>query len=232
MKTLFSSLALKLALLLVPLTGSAQTAEQIMADVRQVAGLQQEQDLHGHMKGNGKKVPMSMLLRGEEIHFQIDEGKEAFALRLLPNQQQLFETTGNRVREFPPGKLAEPIAGTNVSYEDLALKFLYWPNPRIAGEASIKGQACWRIHLRNPEKAGRYREVSAWIAKDQRALLKAIGYGPAPERQALKQFEVTDIQKRKGVWTPRKLRVSEFRNGRASGVTTIDFGRPKRRSRR
>ena len=212
---------------------AAQTAEQIMAEVRQVAGLQEHQDLKGFMKSRGKKTSFDMFLRGKEVHFRIDDGKDAFALRLGPQKQELFDTSSGSARPFPGRKISQPIAGTEVTYEDLAMKFLYWPNPQIAGEAKIKLQDCWRIHLRNPGSTGRYREVSVWVSKEQRALMRVIGYGPAPQRTALKQFEVLDIMRRNGVWTVRKLKVAAFNNaGRQTGTTTIDFGRPKSLGRR
>jgi len=210
-------------------SASAQSAEEIMSSVRQVTGLQPEQDLHGELRRGSKKVPFSILLRGKDIHFQINKGQEAFALKMGPTSQHLFETTGGKARHFPPAKIGHPIAQTNVSYEDLALKFLYWPNPRIAGEDKIKGQDCWRIHMANPESNGRYREVSVWVSKKQRALMRVIGYGAKPKRAALKQFEVTDIMKRKGGWTAKTLKVSGFNEkGKSEGTTYLDFGKKKR----
>jgi len=214
-----------------PLLG--QTAEEIMASVRQVAALQADADLRGVMKAGRKKVPLSMFLRGKEIHFKIDEGKESFALRLNPHNQELFDTTGGQARPFASEKISRDIAGTDVSYEDLAMKFLYWPKPKIAGEDSIKAQACWRIHLVNPEATGRYREISVWVSKKQRALMRIIGYGPRPAAVALKQFEVLDIMRRGKVWTVRKLKVSAFKeSGKKEGTTYIDFGKKKRLRKR
>ena len=225
----------KSVLFLLALAGwsQGQSAEQIMAEVRQVAGMQQHQDLDGIIKSRGKKRDFDMFLRGKEIHFRIDGGKDAFALRLGNNRQELFDTTSGSAKPFPNSKIAQPIAGTDVTYEDLAMKFLYWPNPEIAGEAKIKLQDCWRIHLQNPGNTGRYREVSVWVAKEQRALMRVIGYGPAPARAALKQFEVLDITRRNGVQTVGKLKIASFnQKGDQNGTTTIDFGRPKRLGRR
>ncbi|MDA7877901.1 hypothetical protein N9A89_07540, partial [Akkermansiaceae bacterium] len=62
---------------LVPVA-SAQNAEQIMQSVRQVTALQQEQDLHGSIRKGGRQTPLSLFLRGEDIQFAIDGGKERF----------------------------------------------------------------------------------------------------------------------------------------------------------
>lgn len=205
----------------------AQTGEEIMKSVRQVTALQQSQDLHGTIRKGGKQVPLSLFLRGEDIQFALDGGKERFHLRLAQNKQELSEIVGGKTTVFPADKISAPIANTDVSYEDLALKFLYWPNAKIAGEEKISRQDCWRIHVVNPDKSGRYREVSVWVSKRHRTLLRVIGYGPRPEAVALKQFEITDIMKVDKVYTVKTMKVSSFNERRrVKGITYIDFKKP------
>lgn len=207
----------------------AQDAEQIMQSVRQVTALQKEQDLHGFIRKGRARTPLSLFLRGENIQFAIDGGKERFHLRLNPQVQELRELIGGKAKKFPAAKIGQAIAKSDVSYEDLALKFLYWKNPRIAGEDTIKGQKCWRLHVANPEKSGNYREISVWVSKSQRALMRVIGYGPQPERLALKQFEITDIMKVNDVFTVKTMKVSAFDiKGKTSGITYLEFAKPKR----
>ena len=203
---------------------SAQTAEEIMQSVRQVTALQKEQNLQGHLRKGGKKTPLSLFLRGKNIQFALDGGKERFHLRLEPNRQDLFELVNGKTKQFPASKISQSIANTDVSYEDLALKFLYWPKPTIAGEDKINRQDCWRIHMANPEKSGRYREVSVWVSKRHRALMRVIGYGPRPAAVALKQFEITKLMKVNDVYTVKTMKVTAFNeNRRAKGITYIEF---------
>lgn len=206
----------------------AQDAEQIMQSVRQVTALQEEQDLHGFIRKGNQRTPLSLFLRGEDIQFALDGGNERFHLRLNTDKQELRQIVEGKTDVFPPEKISQAIANTDVSYEDLALKFLYWKNPRITGEDAIKGQKCWRVHVLNPEKSGRYREVSVWVSKTQRALMRVIGYGPKPARAPLKQFEITDIMRVKDVYTVKTMKVSAFgKDGRASGITYLEFDKPK-----
>lgn len=205
-------------------SGSAQTAEQIMDSVRQVTALQKEQNLHGHLRKGSKKTPISLFLREENIQFALDDGKERFHLRLEPNKQDLFELVNGKTKLFPEAKISQPIANTDVSYEDLALKFLYWPKPFIAGEDKINRQDCWRIHMVNPEQSGNYREVSVWVSKKHRALMRVIGYGPRPAKNALKQFEITKLMKVNEVYTVKTMKVTSFNEDRrAKGLTYIEF---------
>lgn len=216
---------------LVPVA-SAQNAEQIMQSVRQVTALQQEQDLHGSIRKGGRQTPLSLFLRGEDIQFAIDGGKERFHLRLTPETQELREIIAGKTTVFPSNKISQPIVKSDVSYEDIALKFLYWKNPRIAGEDTIKGQKCWRVHVVNPNQSGNYREVSVWVSKAQRALMRVIGYGPQPARSPLKQFEITDIMKVNNAYTVKTMKVSAFdARGKTSGITYLDFNKSQRKGR-
>ncbi len=224
-------LALSLSLALSPFS-QAQTAEDIMSSVRQVAVLQGSQDLSGVIRKGSKKTPLTLFLRGKDIQFALNGGAERFHLRLNEDTQQLRELVGGKSRPFPSAKISAPISNTDVSYEDLALKFLYWPQPRIIQEEKINGQLCWRLHVVNPEKTGRYREVSVWVTKNQRALMRVVGYGPRPATVALKQFEITDVMKVNGVFTVETMKVSTFsKDRRVSGITYLEFKKPKRKGR-
>lgn len=224
--------ALIATLLLLPMAQivQGQSAEEIMTSVRQVASLQGDQDLNGVIRKGSQKTPLSMFMRGKNIQFAIDGGSERFHLRLNEDGQELREILDDETTPFPAKKIVEPIANTDVSYEDLALKFLYWPSPKIVDEETLNGQKCWRLHVRNPEKNGRYREVSIWVTQKQRALLRVVGYGPAPKRQVIKQFEITDVMKVKGVFTVRTMKVSSFGDdSRMTGSTYIEFDKPRRK---
>ena len=59
----------------------AQTAEDIMSSVRQVAALQGPQDLNGAIRKGAKKTPITLFLRGKDIQFALNGGAERFHLR-------------------------------------------------------------------------------------------------------------------------------------------------------
>ena len=207
----------------------AQSAEEIMSTVRQVAVLQGEQDLSGHIRKGRAKMPLTLFFRGKDIQFALDGGAERFHLRLNENDQQLRALIDGRSIPFPNSKIAAPIAGTDVSYEDLALKFLYWKNPHIISEEKINGQMCWRLHVKNPDKSGRYREVSVWVSKKQRALMRVLAYGPPPASTPLKQFEITKVMKVNDVYTVKTMKVSSFTaDKRVGGITYLEFEKPRR----
>ncbi len=219
----------KLTLLILPLLMSAQVmaqnAERIMAQVRQVTALQDNQSLQGYIRTTKFKTPVSLFLEGGNIQFALNGGKERFHLRLNEDDQDLLEYKNGKWKKFSPQKLVQPIAASDMTYEDLALKFLYWDNPRIVGEDKVKGQKCWRIHVANPGENGDYREVSVWVAQKQRALMRVTAYNG--KRQPIKQFEITDIMKVGKVYTVEKMKVSSVKNGRVDSTTYLEFDKPK-----
>ena len=208
--------------------GAAQTAEEIMASVRQVAVLQGKQTLQGQIRKGSRRIPLTLFLREKNIQFALNGGAERFHLRLNEDDQQLFAITGNKTHLFPASKIGQSIGGTDVSYEDLALKFLYWKNPRIVGRQRLNGQDCWRLHVANPDQAGRYREVSVWVTMKQRALMRVVGYGPRPEAIPLKQFEITGVMKVNDLYTVKSMKVTSFnKERRVDGITYLEFDKPQ-----
>ena len=207
----------------------AQNALQIMESVRQVAVLQGDQTLIGRIREGVRRIPLTLFLRNNNLQFALDGGAERFHLRLNAGGQDLFEIVNGKTQPFPPKKISQAIRGTDVSYEDLALKFLYWPNPKLIGKQKLNGQDCWRIHLVNPEKTGRYREVSVWVTMKQRALIRVVGYGPRPKVEPLKQFEITSVMKVNSLFTVKTMKVTSFEKKRVQGTTYIEFDKPKAR---
>jgi hypothetical protein len=211
---------------------SAQTASEIMESVRQVTVLQKEQTLTGVLRKGVNKVPLNLFLRGKDIQFTLKGGAEGFHLRLKENNPEFWDINDGKAKRFPASKIGTSIANTDVTYEDLALRFLYWPNPQHAGTQKIGLENCWRIHIVNPEETGSYREVSIWVTKKHRALARVVGYGPRPSRRPLKQFEIIDVMKVNGVFTVETMKVSTFDEQRkVKGITYLEFEKPKRRGR-
>lgn len=98
-------------------------------------------------------------------------------MRLAENHYDLFEVRGGKTIKFPDAKLKEAIQGTDLSYEDLAMRFLYWPNGAVTGEEKLKTRNCWKVRLQNPKPGtGRYALVYVWVDKMTGALIQVVGY--------------------------------------------------------
>ncbi|MGJ8635109.1 MAG: hypothetical protein ACSHX7_14430, partial [Luteolibacter sp.] len=114
----------------------AQDANRILEGARLSATLVNLDDgLDGYLSHNRKKVPIKIYLKGKNIQFLFQEGKQwrVFHMRLADNKYDLFEIINGKTVKFDRQKLTQPIAGTDLTYEDLALRFFYWPNPKLEG---------------------------------------------------------------------------------------------------
>lgn len=202
-----------------------EAAERVLHGARYAATLQ-NQDLHGSMRKDGKKTPVSLFLRGENIQFQYKMGEvdKRFHMRLLKDAFDLLELVDGKTQKFDNKKLAEKINGTDLSYEDLSMRFLYWENSSIEGEEKISGEMCHMVRLINPDKSGDYHIVYVWVHKKYGSLMRVVGYDP--KGNPLKQFQVTDVMKVGKEYTLKRMRVDSLQNNKVSGTTYLEFDKP------
>jgi hypothetical protein len=205
-------------------------ADEILKTARLAATLQQ-QDLTGQIRKEGLKFPVGLFLRGENIQLSYTQPKTSrairFHMRLGDDRCDLFEIEDGKTRPFPPAKLEKAIEGTDLSYEDLAMRFLYWPNAKVDGLDKIKSQKCWLLRLVNPTGQGRYAQVRVWVHEKSHALMQVVGYDK--QGRPLKRFQVTDIMKVGNVWTLRRMRVDTVAPevNKVTGLTYLEFDKPK-----
>lgn len=203
-------------------------AERIVNGVR-LASTLQNNDLSGKLRKKGTRTPIGLFLRGKNIQFQYQEKKEwkVFHMRLEKNNFDLFEIIKGKNVKFPNQKLGWPIMGTDLTYEDLAFRFLYWPNPKIVGEETIKLQKCYKIRLVNPGKGGRYAIVYIWVHQKFNALMQCAGYNK--QGKILKRFHVTELMKVANGQTLKKMNVETYdpAKGKVTGITYLEFTKPK-----
>lgn len=232
MKNKFLTTLCACAAVLSPLAAKAdEAAERILSTTRFAATMQVQQNLHGHMSKNGKRTPLSLFLRNENIQFSYKvKGKDnRFHMRLKEDHFDLLEIKKGETTRFSDRKLAENINGTDVSFEDISMRFLYWKDSEIVGESKVNGRRCIKLRLKNPSQtAGDYRIVDVWVDKKYGAMMKLVGYNE--KGQPLKQFLVTDVMRLGKGYTLRKMRVDTINadSNKVVGQTYIEFKKAKK----
>ncbi|MEY3394723.1 MAG: hypothetical protein RL346_959 [Verrucomicrobiota bacterium] len=193
-----------------------------------------EEGLKGHLQHDGKKTPIHIFLNGKDIQFQFlqDQVWRVFHLRLNDNNYQLFEIIDNKTINFPREKLTESIAGSDLTYEDLALRFFYWPDPKLEGIETVGNHETFKLRLDKPASdAGKYHAVYLWVHTKYGAFMKINGH--AKNGAILKEFLVEDVMKVSDeTWTLRKMQVSSFQDGRRSSITDLVLDRPDKKALR
>ena len=202
MKTLLSFLLVVSSALAVP-----PSAKEILESVR-LRQAQQELNLQGQLREGATIVPFRLTQTGPLIRYSFTKPDEALQLRLGDNDSRLEEITREGVEKITPAQFDHKVRGTAVTYEDLALKFLYWPNARVTGENSISLRNCWKLELKAPNRQSQYSNVWLWVDKEGGALMKLEGYDW--NGKLAKRFTVVSGQKIEDRWFLKQMRIEEF----------------------
>jgi hypothetical protein len=205
-------------------------AQAILQRARLATSLQHA-DLIGAIRKDNRRVPVKLFLKGENIQFQID-GAGIFHLRLQEDRAQLFDVEPNgKTTLFPAAKLSERIAASDLTYEDLSMRFFYWPNALFERIEKVGGQDCFRLLVVNPGKEGSYASVNVWVHTKAGAFMKVTGYDRAG--RPVKTFEVKDLQAAGGgEYTLKSMSVETIDPAslRVLGRSYLDFDNPKGRA--
>lgn len=183
------------------------SAQEILGQVR-LQQSQQQLDLAGQLRSSATVVPFRITQTGPVIRYTFANPPEVVQLRLGENGAQLDLVLLNRTKKFSASRLDERIGGTAVTYGDLALKFLYWPNAEVLGADTLRSRNCWKLRLTAPAKDAQYATVLLWVDKESGALMRMEGYDGS--NRLVKRFEVVSAQKIEGRWFLKQMRIEEM----------------------
>src|SRR6266446_3133146 len=205
-----SSFVISLAFISSMCAAPAPSAKEILDSVRMLEARQQL-DLQGQLRENEIVVPFRLIQNGPIIRYAFSNPEEVLQLRLGENGSRLDLLTDTGAEKFPAEKLNEKIRGTGISYEDLALKFLYWPNARVLGEETVRTRSCWKLQVVAPSRNSQYWNVVIWVDKASGALMRMEAYDW--DGKLAKRFEVISAQKIDNRWFLKQMRVEELQPG-------------------
>jgi hypothetical protein len=216
---------LVVALLLPGIAARAQRfpdATELLANVR-LRQSQQEIDLHGQLRQEAKVVPFHLVQNGPVVRYIFNNPDETLQLRIGANDSRLDEIKRSSSEKIT--QLNEAVRGTAITYEDLALKFLYWPNARVIGADFIRTRNCWKIQLQAPGSDSQYGSILLWVDKDNGALMRMEGYDSAGKM--IKRFEVVSAQKIENRWYLKQMRVERIdpQSGRVTARTYLEINK-------
>ena len=101
------------------------------------------------------------------------------------------------------------IQGTDISWMDLSLSYLWWRSGKTVGAEKIKGRYCYLVDLRAPaDEAGEYAGMRLWIDPQIRILLQAAAYNG--QGQLVKMLEVKSFKKIRGAWIIQNFDIQSF----------------------
>lgn len=207
-----------------PVNAESQAAQDGTAVLQAVRkGLSTvHQSLSGVLRMGARKVEYRMVIDGPELRMTFPKatGKDPRSMLLKFGERDVslqVETAEGKKRQPP---FEEELFGMGVSYEDLAMRFLYWPGSVIEGEERLMVFArCLKIRVpRPPGSKSPYSEVRVWARQADGAFLKSEGYGEGGT--LLRRLTVRRLQSIGQVTTLEQLRVES--PGRSADPTYLE----------
>lgn len=181
-------------------------AKEILKTVR-IAQTAQDRTLTGALRTGAKKIPFRLTMKDGAVRWEFTDPPQTIVLRLGETSSQLEEITADGKHKVGAAKFDDAIRDSGITYEDLAMHFLYWPNATVEGEQTIQVTKCWIVLCVPPAKSdSAYSKVRVWIAKETGALLKAETYGR--DGKPARDFLVVSGQKTDdGLWILKSMRI-------------------------
>ena len=219
-------LALVLMIVLVLASGSAlhaaPSAKDILANVRMAQG-QQQVEVQGQLRENATVVPFRLTQSGPVIRYAFSNPDEALQLRIGESDSRLEEITREGVDAVSGREWEQKVRGTGITYEDLALKFLYWPDAKVVGEDYIHTRRVWKLELTAPSRQSQYSKVFVWVTQEGGALLRMHGFDW--NGKLAKRFDVVSAQQIEGRWFLKQMRIEQLHpsSGKVLARTYLDI---------
>lgn len=206
------------------------TGEEILRIVRMSQALQDLQRLTGKLRNDddeGKEHQMELTMADSMIRFVFKDPSEIINLDLGANSTRLRRVMKGANVDIPVALYGESVRGTAINYEDLSMRFLYWPNAQVVGEETVSFMKCWIVRVNNPDGRGPYGVVDVWVHKNSGAIAKMTAYDRQAKR--VKEFTVRKGQKFKGAWILKQMRVESYDpvSGKNTGRTYMEINDPR-----
>lgn len=218
MQSLTANLLAAIALLVLPLRAEDEPdAHAILKNVR-LAQSAQNRSMTGAIRTGGRSLPFTLVTAGGAIRYEFTNPPQVIQLRLEEKEARLEEIVGGKTQKVSPRRFDDPVRDTDISYEDLSLGFLYWPNATVKGEQTMLLQKCWIIRVEpGPRADAQYRKVDLWISKKNGALMQAEAFDA--HGKLSRKFKVISGQPAgDGLWILKQMRIESF-GGRSQDRT-------------
>lgn len=162
--------------------------------------------LRAQLRVGSKKTPFQIRTGDGAVSYEFTAPEEAWILRPGEEAPVLQHAEGNRLQNIHD--FTHTVRSDLVTLEDLALRFLYWRNPRLLGEETIRTRRAWKIEMNTAEPGSPYGAVRVWIDRESLALLRMEGFDRTG--RPVKRFEVVSAQRLQDQWMLKQMRIEKL----------------------
>lgn len=116
---------------------------------------------------------------------------------------------GNPLRSAPLPPLNQAIQDTDITWLDLSLSFLWWPDGTARGQESVRGRDCDVVDVPAPSgQVADFDGVRLWLDSKIGIVMRAEGYDQAGE--LLRRMDVKSFKKISGRWVIKDIDFTSF----------------------
>ncbi len=173
------------------------------------------------------KVAKGMRARSLNISMDINWGSDpslvSYTLRDNQNKDLEQLTVIRRGKRDPKYKYAKgdplvtqnvpdlfaPVQGTDLSWAEISLMFLWWKGAKTVGVETIRSRPCYIVETPSPDRMKKtYGRTRIWIDQSYKMLLQAESYdskGKLVRRMTIKSFKKIDDQ-----WMIKDIDIQSF----------------------
>ncbi len=208
-----------------------RTAEEILRIVRLSYALQNHK-MDGQLRDDatGRVEPLTLTMENRVIRFLFtNEPKEIVHLDLNTEPATLYQVRPGSSSQVKGDQFGESVRGMAFNYEDLSLRFLYWPRPQLMGEGRVSAQKCWIVRVTNPGTGGPYYVVDIWVHQGSGGAAKMEAYDRSSK--VVKKYQVTKVQKVDNATVLKELKVETINpfNGDVKARTYMTMDNPEKK---
>ena len=208
-----------------PASAPSSDAADILLTVREAQGSRHD-TLNGQLRDDITDLtfPFRLVSNGPQVRYEF-KGPPPTTVQVSYNEDgsELVESGPEGSGKLTPATFDKHILGSDLAYEDLALRFLYWTNVVVEGEERIMTRPAWKLRLTAPNHRTQYSSVVGWVDKESRGLTQVEGVDW--KGKLSKRFKVVSVQKISGKTYLKEMRIEGFdpADGRTRSRTYLEI---------
>ncbi|MEM7145535.1 MAG: outer membrane lipoprotein-sorting protein [Verrucomicrobiota bacterium] len=194
--------------------GEAMSGDAIM-DIVRGSYVGEDFEVDGQLRvassrlfGSGSRQPFKMTGQPGYIQFVFSQSGDVLQVDMTGARPVVREAKGGALAVVPAERYGEQVMGVPVLFEDLAMRYFYWPATGVLGEETVQGDKCWIVEVKNPGVGGPYGKARLWIGQKSGAVLKMEGYDANGKR--VKEFKVISVHTVDGMWMFKSVGIESF----------------------
>ena len=149
---------------------------------------------------------------------------ETVSITRSPAGPEILRTTGPEKKASSAPEWNEKIQGTDVTWLDVSLGFLWWKNPKLAGEDEVKGRLCDVVELEPPVKVPGCAKVRVWLDREVKMLLQAAEI--SADGRENRRLWVRSVKKMNDRWMVRDIEVQSRGTGHRTRIHVLNLDDP------